>query len=223
MKNRMRALGLTLAVLTVTGAVAFVLAPWAPISTAALAVGVVGLGAACTVRPQSPTDAVLPIPKDRAARVFMRCATVAMIAFLLAEMVAMVQAGKLDVHVATHDLPLADALVLLGQGLTLVALALVARPERERDISARLDAAILVLVAALLAWPLVFEPAIRHPEIDAGWAALVVSHTLVDIALIGLVLRLIFTASADTFSRRLMLAGVVAITGTDLILRWQMV
>jgi len=200
----------TLFALGVLGAIAYVLIPASLTSELVLYDGVVALALAASV-----VGCRRVAPAHRRPWLF---SSFALAAFLVGELLwwGYEVAGQ-------NPFPsLADVVFLAGYvPLGIAASLLVSERERERDRTAWLDAGILMAVAGLLIWSYVMEPYIGNPSVGPLSLAVTLTYPLADLLVLGLVIRLLFSATARSRSTTMFTVGVLLILSADLGFAWR--
>ena len=114
--------------------------------------------------------------------------------------------------------PAAGLIFLLASiPLAVAAARLGALGEVERRRSAWLDAAILTAVAAVVVWDVVLERDVRDAALTPADRLVLLSHPLIDVLVIGLVVRLVLSRPASDRSVLMFATGATLLAGGNLV------
>jgi diguanylate cyclase (GGDEF)-like protein len=135
--------------------------------------------------------------------------------WVVADWVAFVEGHVLQVE----SYPVvSDAFYLLGYGvLALGFLAMVRRRRSSRDLSALLDASIVAAGVGVMAAVFVLEPILADPGLSATGKVVSAAYPVMDVVLIGLLVRLWVTPLARTASVTMLAASLAATLLADVV------
>ena len=205
----MRRIKVALLATGVIASIAFTVLPVTPSTTMALSNGTILLALLA---------AIIGLQRvDRSQRSFRRRIAMGLGLLLLAELASWGAA-----QTAAGDSILPAVLSMLSVLPFALAATAVSVNDPDRDRAARLDAAILCLVGGLITWHLLLQPAIDDARITGIELVAALTHPVIDVLLMGLVLRLLFSGVLDNRARWLFSAGIVLLVVSDAVLRWQL-
>lgn len=112
----------------------------------------------------------------------------------------------------------ADALFLLSSiPLAIAAALLGSAREGDRDRLAWLDSGILTAVVGVVSWDVLMEPYVGDPALSTTTKLVAIAHPLVDVLVIGLVLRLVLSRNGRDRSTLFFATGAIMLLVTNLV------